>query len=39
MSNFGTEGAVVHEEDIEVLDASDYELFKAVGQIESSGLV
>lgn len=36
MSDFSAEGAVVHEEDVEIRDASDYEFFKTVGKIVSS---
>ena len=39
MGDFSAEGAVVHEEDVEIADASDYEFFKAVGEIVSSLLV
>ena len=32
-------GAVVHEEDVEVLDVLDDEFFKAVGEVVPGGLV
>ena len=35
MSDFGAEGSIVHEEDVEVLGVSDEELFEAVGEMES----
>ena len=39
MGDFSTEGAVVHEKDVEILDISDCEFLEAVWQEESSLLV
>ena len=39
VGDFSAEGTVVHQEDVEIADASDYEFFEAVGKIVSSLLV
>ena len=39
MSNFSTEGAIIHEEDIKILDISDDELFEFVWEVVLGSLV